>query len=74
MLKSINGGGSPMAETSKNSVNFAILPRKPSVEMVLAGAAAAHITPEAAYTSFAAMVAVADAQYEGDSQRSSMGT
>jgi hypothetical protein len=63
-----------MAATSKNPESFAVLPRKPSVEMVLAGAAAAGISPAAAYASFAAMVAVADAQHEGDVTKPRPGT
>jgi hypothetical protein len=45
---------------------FVTFPRKPTAEMLNAAALAAGISAATAYAAFAAMVAVIDAQHEGD--------
>ena len=57
-----------MSDTQLTPQGFAVVPQKPSPEMLLAGAAAAGISPAAAYAAFAAMLATAKAERD-DGQR-----
>ena len=58
-----------MSDTHITPQCFAVVPQKPSPEMLLAGAAAAGISPAAAYAAFAAMLATAGAEREAGQRK-----
>ena len=62
-----------MSKTQKAARSFVVMPHKPSLKMLAAASAAAGISPAAAYAAFAAMVAAAEAECDGDQQRLGLG-